>query len=376
MICFNPPMSPSDSGYVHEALEKLEFYCAIDFFLSETAQHADVVLAGSRQEKEDGAVCTGEGRVVKINKAVKPPGNTRGDSRILIDLARSLGKQKYFSFTSTFDIIEELRVASKGGTADCSGIVWEHLETEMGHFWPVFSEDHPGTPRFFEGGHRRRSSTRRGEKPSGFAENSRRRRCPGRGRARGRGTTWRWFCRRWETRPLRRCRTGSGWRAGRSSRRAELFGGELVHEGLQIGVLEDFGARGRGENARGVREEIADLNGARGRGERAGRGFDANALEFGQVVGDGLVERDAAFPSVAPHHLQDRRLRCRPPDTHYALRSGRRAQRSNSIGSISSSVGSAYSREREDGVNPNSRASLFTISIAEFAMLINGFCCT
>src|SRR5262245_2772773 len=62
-ICFNPLVSLPDAGYVRDALEKLEFFCAIDFFLSETAQHADVVLAGSLQEEEDGVVCTGEGRV-------------------------------------------------------------------------------------------------------------------------------------------------------------------------------------------------------------------------------------------------------------------------------------------------------------------------
>ena len=152
-ICFNPLVSLPDAGYVREALEKLEFYCVIDFFLSETAHHADVVLAGSLQEEEDGVVCTGEGRVVKINKAVDPPGNARADSRILVELAHLFGKQEYFPFGSTRDIFEELRIASKGGTADYSGITWERLEKEMGLFWPVPSEDHPGTPRFFEGGH-------------------------------------------------------------------------------------------------------------------------------------------------------------------------------------------------------------------------------
>ena len=152
-ICFNPLVSLPDANYVREALEKLEFYCVIDFFLSETAHHADVVLAGSLQEEEEGVVCTGEGRVVKINKAVDPPGNARADSRILVELAHLLGKQEYFQFASTRDIFEELRVASKGGTADYSGITWERLEKEMGLFWPVPSEDHPGTPRFFEGGH-------------------------------------------------------------------------------------------------------------------------------------------------------------------------------------------------------------------------------
>lgn len=152
-ICFNPLVSMPDSGYVREALEKLEFFGIIDFFLSETARHADVVLAGSLQEEEEGIVCSGEGRVIKINKAVDPPGNARSDSRIIVDLARRLGKSEYFPFPSTREIFEEMRVASKGGTADYFGITWERLEEEMGLFWPVPEEGHPGTPRFFEGGH-------------------------------------------------------------------------------------------------------------------------------------------------------------------------------------------------------------------------------
>ncbi|MBL8217788.1 MAG: molybdopterin oxidoreductase family protein [Bryobacterales bacterium] len=151
-ICFNPLVSLPDAGYVREALNKLEFFAIVDFFLSETAHHADVVLAGSLQEEEEGVVCSGEGRVIKINKAVDPPGDARPDSRIIIDLAERLGKGDHFRFNSTRDIFEELRVASKGGTADYSGITWERLDKEMGLYWPVPSEDHPGTPRFFEGG--------------------------------------------------------------------------------------------------------------------------------------------------------------------------------------------------------------------------------
>jgi assimilatory nitrate reductase catalytic subunit len=49
-------------------------------------------------------------------------------------------------------MFEELRVASKGGSADYFGITWERVERELGVFWPCPSEDHPGTKRLFEGG--------------------------------------------------------------------------------------------------------------------------------------------------------------------------------------------------------------------------------
>jgi assimilatory nitrate reductase catalytic subunit len=151
-ICFNPLVSLPDAHFTREALEKLEFLGVIDFFLSETAQHADVVLAGSLQEEEEGVGCNVEGRVIHIRKAVDPPGNARADSTILCDLARRLGKGKYFPYSSTREIFEELREVSRGGVADYYGITYEKIDRQLGVFWPCPTLDHPGTPRLIEGG--------------------------------------------------------------------------------------------------------------------------------------------------------------------------------------------------------------------------------
>ena len=151
-ICFNPLVSLPQSSFTREALEKLDFFGVIDFFLSETAQHADVVLAGSLQEEEEGVVCSAEGRVIHIAKAVDPPGNAWQDSRIICELAHRLGKQQYFPFTSSREIFDELREASRGGVADYYGITYEKIDEQMGVFWPCPALDHPGTPRLIEGG--------------------------------------------------------------------------------------------------------------------------------------------------------------------------------------------------------------------------------
>jgi assimilatory nitrate reductase catalytic subunit len=149
-ICFNPAVSLPDAGFTREALDRLEFLGVVDFFMSETASHADVVLPGSLHEEDEGVTCTAEGRVVKINAAVDPPGDARRDWAIYCDLARRLGRGDYFPYSSTREIFEELRVASRGGIADYSGITWERLEAEMGIFWPCPEEGHPGTPRLYQ----------------------------------------------------------------------------------------------------------------------------------------------------------------------------------------------------------------------------------
>lgn len=151
-ICFNPLVSLPDANFTREALEKLEFFGVVDFFLSETAHFADVVLAGSLQEEDEGIVCSTEGRVLHIRKAVDPPGNAREDWKIYCDLARRLGRSEGFGFSSSREILDELREASRGGIADYGGITYEKIDREMGVFWPCPSEEHPGTPRLFEEG--------------------------------------------------------------------------------------------------------------------------------------------------------------------------------------------------------------------------------
>jgi assimilatory nitrate reductase catalytic subunit len=151
-ICFNPKVSLPDNNFITRCLEKLEFYVAIDFFLNETAHHADVVLPGSLHEEDEGVVTQIEGRVIKINKAVEPPGEARQDWIIIQDIAQALSRSKGFTFSNPGEIFSELRVASKGGTADYSGITYEKIEKQGGVFWPCPSEDHPGTLRLFEPG--------------------------------------------------------------------------------------------------------------------------------------------------------------------------------------------------------------------------------
>ncbi|MEZ6079181.1 MAG: molybdopterin-dependent oxidoreductase [Pirellulaceae bacterium] len=73
-LCFNPLVSLPDSNFVRRMLDKLDFYVAIDFFLNDTARHADIVLPGSLQEEDEGTVTQIEGRVIKINQAVEPQG--------------------------------------------------------------------------------------------------------------------------------------------------------------------------------------------------------------------------------------------------------------------------------------------------------------
>ncbi|HEU5330996.1 MAG TPA: molybdopterin-dependent oxidoreductase, partial [Thermomicrobiales bacterium] len=149
VICSNLMVSLPDNAVVQRALANIDPLVVVDFFMSETAELADVVLPGSVWCEGEGTTTNLEGRVIKINKAVDPPGEARADVAIITDLARRLGRGQFFNYASTREIWDELRVASKGGVADYYGITWEKIDAQDGVFWPCPSEEHPGTPRLF-----------------------------------------------------------------------------------------------------------------------------------------------------------------------------------------------------------------------------------
>ena len=149
-VCNNVMVSLPDTNRVRESLEGLDFYVCIDFFMSESARYADVVLPGTAWSEDEGVTTNGESRVLKINKACEPPGEAKPDWWIVQQLAQRLGRGEFFPYTNTREMFEEMRNASRGGTADYGGISWERIERENGVFWPCPTDDHPGTPRMFE----------------------------------------------------------------------------------------------------------------------------------------------------------------------------------------------------------------------------------
>jgi assimilatory nitrate reductase catalytic subunit len=151
-LCNNPLVSMPNGRRIAADYDALEFHVQLDFFLSETAERADVVLPSAVWAEDGGVTTNAEGRIVLRHKAIDPPGEARPDWWILAEIARRLGHGERFAFASIEQVFDELRAASAGGIADYSGVTYERLEETGGLFWPVPSEDHPGTPRLFEDG--------------------------------------------------------------------------------------------------------------------------------------------------------------------------------------------------------------------------------
>jgi len=147
VVASNVVVSAPRATHVADRLRSLDFLVVSDFFLSETAAMADVVLPSAQWAEETGTMTNLEGRVVLRQAALPPPPGTRSDLWVMCELAARLGRPALSE--DPREIFDELRRASAGGKADYSGISWERIITEKGVFWPCPSPNHPGTPRLF-----------------------------------------------------------------------------------------------------------------------------------------------------------------------------------------------------------------------------------
>ena len=147
----NPVVSAPNATHIIDRLKQLDFLLVSDFFLSETAELADVVLPSAQWAEEDGTMTNLEGRVIRRRCAVDPPGQVKSDIDVLCLLADRLGQGSLFSFAGARGVFDELRRATLGGVADYSGITYERIEAEDGVFWPC-PAGHAGTRRLFTEG--------------------------------------------------------------------------------------------------------------------------------------------------------------------------------------------------------------------------------
>jgi assimilatory nitrate reductase catalytic subunit len=146
----NIAVSAPRSLHIWERLKALDLLVVADFFLSETAQLADIVLPTAQWAEEEGTMTNLEGRVILRKRAFTPPSGVRSDIDLLCTLAERLGRGRYFSYSHTEEIFAELCRASACGLADYAGISYARIKAEQGVFWPCPSAEHPGTPRLFQ----------------------------------------------------------------------------------------------------------------------------------------------------------------------------------------------------------------------------------
>ncbi len=141
----NPVISDPDVNHTIKALKNLELLVVQDIFMTETAELAHVVLPGACFAEKDGTFTNTERRVQRIRRAVKPPGEAREDSWIIMELSRRLGYE--MPYNNIEEVFQEIGMAWPA----MAGMTYSRLEAG-GLQWPCPTTDHPGTRYLFKGG--------------------------------------------------------------------------------------------------------------------------------------------------------------------------------------------------------------------------------
>jgi formate dehydrogenase major subunit len=144
----NPLISEPNIAHAREVLEnELDFLAVQDIFLTDTAKHADVVLPATASLESNGTYTGSSRHVQLVKRAVDPVGNAKPDWKITQELSHRFGYEWDFSHPS--EIMDEIADL----TPIYGGISHERLEEtvdEGGLQWPVWDEDHPGSPYLYE----------------------------------------------------------------------------------------------------------------------------------------------------------------------------------------------------------------------------------
>jgi assimilatory nitrate reductase catalytic subunit len=143
----NIAVASPDANAVITGLRSLDFLVVCDFFMSETAAEADLILPVLQWAEEEGTLTNLEGRVLRRRRAIQPPAGARSELWIMARLAEALNAPSTYS-EDPETVFEELRLASAGGLADYSGIDYAMLDRGEAAYWP-YPAGSTGTPRLF-----------------------------------------------------------------------------------------------------------------------------------------------------------------------------------------------------------------------------------
>ncbi|MEW1979352.1 molybdopterin oxidoreductase family protein [Citricoccus sp. NPDC079358] len=141
----NVVVSAPDVQRVQEGIRALDLLVVCDFFRSETAEFADVVLPVLQWAEEDGTLTNLEGRLLRRTRAVDGPEGARSELWILAELARRLGSAAPLA-SEPAEVFDEIRRVTAGARADYSGVAWDRLD-EVAAYWPLPLDEHAPGPQ-------------------------------------------------------------------------------------------------------------------------------------------------------------------------------------------------------------------------------------
>jgi NADH-quinone oxidoreductase subunit G len=115
--------NPVRHGVSEEILGNLPSLVVMDILSNETTKHATALLPASAYAEKRGSMINGKGRLQRLNRAVRPPGQARDDWEILRDLLQALtGSNGVYSLDDLFrqmaEAVRELSGLTLAGIGD------------------------------------------------------------------------------------------------------------------------------------------------------------------------------------------------------------------------------------------------------------------
>jgi len=146
----NPTASLPHTSWVEEGLSRADLLIVQDIFHpTETTMVADVILPAAQWCERSGTFISSERCIELVDKMVEPPGDAKPDYEILWMIARAMGFEDGFPYTSPEEVFEEVKDLFSGRICGMSGVTYERLCGQVGPQLPCPDPDHPGTPRLF-----------------------------------------------------------------------------------------------------------------------------------------------------------------------------------------------------------------------------------
>ncbi len=122
-----------NTNKVRKALDSLELLVVQELFMTETAEHADVILPGASFLEKEGTFTNGERRIQRVNKVVEPLEGTKADGQIIVDIMNRMGYAQP-DYTAA-GVLKEIA----GIVPFFAGVTWENLG-DNGKQWPVLPD--------------------------------------------------------------------------------------------------------------------------------------------------------------------------------------------------------------------------------------------
>ena len=134
VVCTNPAVSLPRLDKVYKALERV-FLVVQDAYWNDTCEFANLVLPAAQLGEKEG-VMTGSDRTVTFCESFSEPyGESKPDWLIFTELARRMGAEKLFPYSSPEEIFEEFKLSTKGRICDMSDLTYEKLPARWGRRW-------------------------------------------------------------------------------------------------------------------------------------------------------------------------------------------------------------------------------------------------